>query len=66
MKMKMLLGGTLNYEKIEKFAESEYHLSTDEKKSTNGTFKLVDIGDQNKLFRSAFNKIQFVVLLEQK
>jgi hypothetical protein len=61
-------GGTLNYEEIEKFVESEYHLSTDEKKNTNGTFRLVDIGDQNqnRLFRSFFKKIQFVILIEQK
>lgn len=59
-------GGTLNYEEIEKFVENEYHLSTDEKKNTNGTFKLIDIGDENKLFRSLMNKIQFVILIEQK
>jgi hypothetical protein len=59
-------GGSLNYEKIEKFIESEYNLSTDERKNTNGTFKLIDIGDQNKLFRSILNKIQLVILIEQK
>ena len=52
---------TLNYiifpKKIEKFVESEYHLSTEEIKNTNGTFKLIDIGDRNK-------QIQFI--LEQK
>lgn len=47
----------LNYKKIEKFVESEYHLSTEEIKNTNGTFKLIDIGDRNK-------QIQFI--LEQK
>lgn len=61
-----VVGGTLNYEKIEKFVESEYQLSTDNKKNTNRTFKLIDIGDRNELFRSFFKKLQFVILIEQK
>jgi len=61
-----VVGGTLNYEKIEKFVESEYQLSTDNKKNTNRTFKLIDIGDQNELFRSFFKELQFVILIEQK
>jgi hypothetical protein len=66
-----IIGVTLNYEKIvgivEKFIESEYHLSTDEKKNTNGTFRLVDIGDDHELFRSSFlKKKTFIILIEQK
>jgi hypothetical protein len=65
------IGVTLNYEKIvgivEKFIESEYHLSTDENKNTNETFKLIDIGDDNELFRSSFlKKKTFIILIEQK
>lgn len=61
-----VIGGTLNYEEIEKFVENEYHLSTDEKKNTNGTFKLIDIGYENKLFKSFFRKLQFAILIEQR
>lgn len=61
-----IAGGTLDYSKIEKFVESEYNISTDEIKNTNVSFKLIDISDDNKLFRSVFSKIQFTILVEQK
>jgi len=62
-------GGHINFEKIEKFLETEYSISQDDRNQKNSKFKLCSIGDPSfdptlKSFKSVFfNKV--IIILEQ-
>lgn len=62
-------GGHINFEKIEKFLETEYSLSLDDRKHNNSKFKLCAIGDPaSDPMLQAFKNIMLdkvVIILEQ-
>jgi hypothetical protein len=62
-------GGHINFEKIEKFLETEYSISQDDRNQKNSKFKLCSIGDPSidptlKAFKNVFlDKV--IIILEQ-